>query len=215
MARRVRVSTEYIYLEYMDLHPEQEWLPGHDVYDWIMGIGEELREAARLYCPHDGKNSEARWPRVGTGILLATVYFDSQRTGPESYDLDFGARAPYTMFVHGGTAYQRGRYIYSKMGQANKSTIDAAYAAGHAGKGLRQAQMELGLEEAGYGILPFVGGMWMKLKPGAGFTQAYHMRVRGQKANPFLYKAYRMVYHRHEGLPSDLLHALPIPLSGA
>jgi hypothetical protein len=200
-SRRVRVRTDYILIEYLDLHPEQEWAPGHDVYDWCASICQELMVASRLWCPIAGKNSEARWPRVGTGHLLGSVYAEGHRTGPESYYLEYGAKAHYTQWVHGGTAYQRKGYIYSRMGYANKATIDAAMLAGRG-------------TARGSTASPFARGMYMSLPPGGGHSYRYHLRVRGQRANPFLYKAYRQVYHRHEGLPSDLQFAIPIPLSG-
>jgi hypothetical protein len=199
-ARRTRFVSDEFVVEYTDIHPEELWEPGHIVYDWCRQIGTELKEATKAFVPVGGKNSEARYKRVGTGRLLASVYAFGHRTGPESYNLEFGAGMPYASFVHGGTAFQRGGYIYSNLGWANKATVDAIMLQGGPPRGVKPAGA--------------MRGLFMSLPPGAGHSYRYHMRVRGQKANPFLVKAWRVVHFNHEGLPSDLQFTYASPLQG-
>jgi hypothetical protein len=209
--RRMRhVSDEFV-VEYVDIHPEELWEPGHIVYDWCVEIGRELKVATRAFTPHDGKNSEARWPRTSTGRLLASVYTIGHRTGPESYNLEFGAGMHYAAWVHGGTAFQRGGYIYSNLGYANRAFIDANVGAWKTGN---QEGQRYDLGSGKYGILPIPRGMFLSLPPGGGHSRRYHLRVRGQRANPFLVKAWRTVHFRHEGLPTDLGVTYPPPLEG-
>jgi hypothetical protein len=96
--------------------------------------------------------------------------------------------APYSEYVHGGTGFARGKgYIYSRMGYANRAFIDANIGTWHEGNIDSHGNMT---GEGRWGILPIPGGMFMTLPPGAGHSRRFHLRVRGQLANAFLYRGW-------------------------
>lgn len=189
--RSTRFRTAEVEFIYYDIHPEELWAPGHIVYDWCAEIGAELKAESKVFCPPG--HSEARWPRTGTGNLLRSIFARGNRVAPQAYSLNYGADAPYAEFVHGGTAFQRGGYIYSNRGWANKGFIDNLFLHGH-------VRVE---GDEPYPILPIPGGLYMNLGHSP-YGPPRQLRVRGQRANPFLVKAWRSVHRRHEGLPTDL-----------
>lgn len=192
--RSIRLRVGSITLEYDDIHPEQLWEPGHEIYDWCAMIGQELVKAAKATAPGGNAYSTARWPRVGTGRLKAEIGLFSHRTGETSYEIILGSNAPYTMYVHGGTAFQRGAYIYSRVGFLHKAEIDAIGGGSFAPWTPIFARPTIG------------DGWFMKLKPGGGnLTIPYHLRVRGQRANPFLVRAYNRVEEDHPALGGQWL----------
>lgn len=194
--RSVRLHVGSITVQYDDIHPEQLWEPGHDVYDWCKSIGEQLVSEARATAPGGNAYSTARWPRTGTGRLKAGIGVFSHRTGEESYEIILGSDAPYTKFVHGGTAFQRGAFIYSHAGSAHAAEINAF---------MFGQKSIIGVQPSHAPNLMAPHPSWyMRLPPGGGFTWPYQLRVRGQRANPFLVRAYNRVQEIHAGLPSTL-----------
>ena len=125
MARRLRVFETSIEVEYTDIHPEELWEPGHLIYDWCAEITLTLEKNTKATAPGFPGTSHARWPRRSSGKLRAGIVAIGKRTGAESYDIILTSMVPYTMYVHGGTAYQRGKFIYSRLGYANRAFIDA------------------------------------------------------------------------------------------
>jgi hypothetical protein len=53
-------------------------------------------------------------------------------------------------------------------------------------------------------------GLYMSVPPGPGGTQRHLLRVRGQRANPFLIRAYNRVAREHAGL-----ELMPEPVDNA
>ena len=189
--RRTRVRESYIEVEYTDIDEEQLWEPGHLIYDWCADITLTLEAEAKQTAPGFPGTSHARWPRRSSGKLRAGIVALGKRTGPESYDIILESQAPYTMWVHGGTAYQRGQYIYSHAGYVNRAFIDANLASWHEGD-LIQTGRNAGdpSGEGKFSILPIHGNMFMVLPPGGGHSRRFHLRVRGQLPNAFLYRAW-------------------------
>jgi hypothetical protein len=186
----------------MDVHPEQLWEPGHEIYDHCKHMTEQLERSIKINAPPN--RSTARWPRTGTGRLQAGIVGIGKRTGAQSFDITIVSQAPYTMYVHGGTAFQRGGHIYSTMGYANRAFIDANIGTWHEGEISPVTGVATG--EGRFGILPIPGGMFMALPPGGGFTRRFHLRVRGQRAHPFLIEGWNSVAIRHPeefGAPFD------------
>jgi hypothetical protein len=185
-----------------DMHPETLWEPGHEIYDWAEEIRRDLEVLTKGVAPGGAfgeKYSTARYPRIGTGRLNAGISASMTRTGPQSIDMAVTSSAPYTMYVHGGTAYQRGGYIYSNLGWANKATIDALMAARLSRPKISTNRFETG-QRIGSVIPARMRGLFMSLPPGGGQYWRYHMRVRGQRANPFLIRGYNRAAIQHEAL---------------
>ena len=196
MARSIRASVGYVEVEYTDIDESQLWEPGHLIYDWCLDICHTLERFTKSTAPPTV--SHARWPRKSTGALRAGIHAFGKRTGPESYDIVLMSAAPYTMYVHGGTAYRRGgKYIYSTAGYANRDFIDANIDAWHEGNIDPTSNMPTG--EGRFHILPIHGNMFMVLPPGAGHSRRFHLRVRGQLPNAFLYRGWNRTDEEHNG----------------
>jgi hypothetical protein len=90
--------------------------------------------------------------------------------------------APHAEFVLGGTAYQGMRFIYRNYAAKAKADRLAV------------------LERRGVHIDPSeMRGMTMRLPPYSHF-KVYQLRVKGQRANNFLFDGYNEVARMHEAL---------------
>ncbi len=183
MARRSRFGISYITEDYSDIHPEEIWDPGYPAYDWCKKVTAWLEVEAKRTAPGRPGTSHARRVRGSSGVLRAGITAFGHRTGLESYRLVLNSAAPYSAYVHGGTT----RYIYSTLGYANREFIDANLHTWYEGE-IDDRGQETG--EGKFGILPIIGKNFMVLPPGAGFSRKYHLRVRGQLPNAFLYRAW-------------------------
>lgn len=199
MARASRAHISAIVIEYTDIDEEQLWAPGHMIYDWAADITITLEKFTKATAPGFPGTSHAKWPRRSTGNLRKGIVAFGRRTGPESYTIDLISQAPYTMYVHGGTRVGKGgTYIYSTMGLANRGFIDANIGTWKEGD-LIQSGPNMG-ERSGegiQGILPISGKMFMVLPPGAGFTNKFHLRVKGQLPNAFLFRGWDRTNEEH------------------
>jgi|SRR5262245_2255717 len=186
MAIRYHINTAN-YVVVGEVRPEQTFAPGHEVWNFCNGIRKELQINTKLSAPPF--LSKAKWPREGTGNMNRHIKARMDRVGPESIDMVVESLVPYTMFVHGGTAFKKGgNFIYSKAGFANKATVDAL-----AESGFHAAFPGRGIPK---NLLP----LFMALPPGAGFHERLHLRVHGQSANPFLYRGFNLTALDHECL---------------
>lgn len=197
MATHLRVSRVVVELE--GVHPEKLFAPGHEVWNFCNQVRRDLVIATKASAPPTV--SKARWTARGsTGNLQRAIHGNFARTGPESIDMSCESPAPYTMWVHGGTAFKRGQgYIYSREGFANRATVDALALSGfHAGtpgqhipgnlKGLFMVLPTFGGQRGGRGL--FTKGQSERLK----------LRVRGQRANPFLVRGMNLAALKHSCL---------------
>jgi hypothetical protein len=199
MARRVRVSSSTLVVEFTDIDEEQLWAPGHLIYDWCARITLELEKQAKQTAPGIPGTSMARWRgRKGTGRLRASIVALGTRTGPESYTLTLTSQAPYSLYVLRGTAFGGVKFIYSRAGFANRAFIDANIHTWHEGE-LIQSGPNAGNPsgEGKFGILPISGNMFMVLPPGAGHSRRFHLRVRGQLPNAYLHRAWERTNEIH------------------
>lgn len=187
MARALRIRTSFAEWSYADMHPEEIWEPGYPAYDWCVEVTGYLEAEAKRTAPGRPGTSHARRMRTSTGRLRAGITAFGHRTGLESYRVVLNSSAPYSEFVHGGTAYSRGAHIYSTMGWANRAFVDSLLGPWFEGN-IDDRGMPTG--EGRFHVLPIPGSFFMKLPPGAGFSRKYHLRVRGQLANAFLYRAW-------------------------
>jgi|KBSMisStandDraft_5_1062788.scaffolds.fasta_scaffold86119_2 hypothetical protein len=183
MARSIRVRSSFVDFEYDDIHPEEIWDVGYPAYDWCVKVSAWLEKEAKQTAPGIPGTSHARRKARGksTGHLRAGITAFGHRTGPESFRLVLNSAAYYSEWVHGGTAYARGGFIYSNWGWANKAFVDANIGAWHEGGGNAEHR---------FGILPIPGAAFMKLPPSLNYNRQYHLRVRGQLPNAFLYRAW-------------------------
>jgi hypothetical protein len=193
-----------VVFEFDDIHPEELFQPGHAVFDWCFEIKEMLENFSKAEAPP--RTSRSRWGHVGTGFLAANIHADMTRTGPESYDMILNSDAEYSKYVHGGTAGGGTGFIYSSAGWRNRAMVDEMVDAriffprGARG-GLNPALRAKGIRS-----------LFMTLPPNTGGRFRFHLRVRGQRANPFLVKGYNRTRLLHDGLPP--LGSLLEPITG-
>lgn len=178
--------------EAIEIHDEILWEPGGDVYEWLHEVARELQTVTKRTAP--STVSKSRWGHRGTGRLKAGITANVEMDRLKVANIILNSSAPYTMYVHGGTAYRSGSFIYSNLGWANKITVDALY-----------ERKEAYFRNAGA-----MRGLFMALPPGPGGTWRYHMRVRGQKANAFLSRGYNRVAELgHPALPKLGIELFP------
>lgn len=172
----VSYSTERIIV-----NTQEVFAQGGAVHIWATGVSKELEKVTGDLMPPN--RTEARWGTWATGRLRASLYREVFAL-PPAHEVQFevGVRAPYAKYVHDGTGHGGQRFIYTHQGWANKNLVDSW---------VRQGFFEGSDADQ---------GMWMPVTRVPGLTR-YFLRVRGQKANPFLDDAYRVVRYRHPGLP--------------
>lgn len=205
MARRSRAITSFVSWEYDDIHPEEVWDPDGPAYIWCKKVSAVLEVEAKRTAPGRPGSSHARRVRSSSGVLRAGITAFGHRTGLESYRVVLNSAAPYSEYVHGGTR-GIGGYIYSDMGKGNIDFISANIGSWREGN-IDERGQETG--EGKFGILPISGKMFLVLPPGAGFTNKFHLRVRGQLPNAFLYRAWNRT---NEELAGGEMGSFVIPL---
>jgi len=191
MARKFSIDTVII----SDIHPEDLWQTGHLINRWCREINREMEKAMKAEAPPGRSTSPGPFAvrkHVGTGKMRAQIRGKMTKVGGEAISTEIRSHAPYTSYVHGGTAYQGYRFIYSTVGwtplvRKQIETLSASrFRSGTANL--------LGMDRTGW---------YMRLPPPG---RIYHLRVHGQKANPFMVRGYNLVAARH-----DALKALPNP----
>lgn len=172
-----------------EIRPEQLFQVGHEVFNFFNGIRRELQVATKAAAPpHISKKNPKYKGRPTTGDLERNITARMKRVGPEEIDLILDSAMAYTMFVHGGTAFKRGgNFIYSTAGKANQGTVNA----------LIEGGFKPGTP--GQTIPENLRPLFMALPPFAGYAKL-QLRVKGQSANPFLYRGFNVVALRHECL---------------
>lgn len=92
--------------------------PGGSVNSWSHWIARDVRGEARNLAPQPGAGrSMARSPHTWTtGNLVASIY-SGVSFRPRRNIVEVGARAPYAVYVHEGTANNGAGYIYSNSGR--------------------------------------------------------------------------------------------------
>ena len=180
-------------LDVAEIHDEVLFAPGGDIYEWSHSLARELETVTKRTAPPGF--SRSRWGHVGTGRLRAGVTGRAEVGRGKVVYVILNSSAPYTMYVHAGTTGP----IYSNMGWLYRSTIDDILDGDHFDK--REAPMKSmrGLYMA---LPPAVGAkVGSRIVGGSGGNWRYHMRVRGQAANPFLARGYNRVAELgHESL---------------
>ena len=166
-------------------HPDPLFAPGGDVSRWSAQITREVKMAARLLAPPI--RSTSKYGRRSSGAMRKSITGKSRRRGRLLMSGDVSVNVYYAKWVLGGTAHQGRRYIYSTAGWANKAEVDAMANRVARGGKAHEDDIERGL----YMRLPLTG---------YGGKRAYHLRVHGQRANPFLTDGYNVVAHRHGAL---------------
>lgn len=176
------------------------WTDTGQVNAWVEGVGRELYGWSVKYCPPNRTSSRKYdFLRKGqsTGILLASIRQQTARVGDRKIWAAVSAGAPHAKYVLEGTVNQgRSGYIYTTKGFFNKGLIDSW---------IDDGIFEFGKGESGLVMwLPPAPGLesLSGLIPGTRHQNNLFMRVRGQKANPFLTDAYTEVQRRHAALPS-------------
>ena len=162
----------------IEIHTGQLFEPGGLVHRWAAGISREVETWAHAFVPPH--TSEARWGTWATGKLEASLYRQLTEGAGNTINIEVGASAPHARFVHEGTAHEMG-YIYTTAGYANMAIVDSW---------IENRQLRGSADDRGF---------WMPVTRIPGRTQ-YHLRVRGQKANPFLIKAYNRAARGHQSL---------------
>lgn len=154
---------------------------GGPVHRWAVECSKTMERFAIAFCPPN--RTMARHPTWATGKMASQMYREISESGPGRFvNFEVGNTSPHAKYVLGGTGHGGQRFIYTALGWANKSLVDSWVKAGF-----------------------FEGsdadnGMWMPVNRIPGKTR-YFLRVRGQRANPFLQDAYAVTRQQHTGLP--------------
>lgn len=164
---------------FIEVHSHLLFVPGGDVHRWGASLARELEGLIHELAPPN--QSEARWGTWSRGFLQTTIFGRITEGAGNTLNIDGGARAPYAKFVHEGTEGIEG-YIYTTAGASNVGVVDSWV-------DNRQFRGSAADRE-----------FWMPITRIPGKTQ-YVLRVRGQKANPFVTNAYRVLRGRHSSLP--------------
>lgn len=182
---------------WIEIHSAFLFEPGGDVWEWCDDRAGDISYWASVYCPPT--RSMARRRRPSTSFLVNSIYYQTYPTGPKMIGFDVGATAPYAIYVHEGTANQGNNYIYTKAGFAQKGVVDKWIKSGR----YRDAKSGNWLVLPGFSLLPTT-----KLEKGTTPFPSwnYVLRVRGQRANPFLSDAYSTVARDHPALPRMRAH---------
>ena len=165
----------------IEVNPETLFDADGDVRQWMRNLTRELKAAVVLKAPPN--RSRAKWPgRRTTRALIASIYGTTGRSGPVQDVSEVGVRAPHAVYVLGGTAYQGMRFIYRS--GVSKSEADRLYRLERRGVHIDPAEMR---------------GKTMRLPPYGRFG-TYHLKVKGQRANNFLFDGYNEMSLAHEAL---------------
>lgn len=173
----------------IEIHDARLYLPGGDVYDWCWEIASDLERRARLFAPPNRTRSRYA-ARRSTGAMAKTIKSGVWNMTDDSIMVDLSVGTDYAPYVLGGTAAQGTQYIYSNTGWANKVLIDRV---------MRRIEWRRQTWEEN--LVP--SGSWMVLRGPSPIRSRrnYQLRVRGQRANPFLTDAYTVTRREHRSLP--------------
>jgi len=158
--------------------------PTGDVWEWFNDVSWEFGELARDLAPP--RRSSARHGTWATGRMQAGIRATAPvAIGAKTLEVNCSSSAPYSIYVLRGTARQGTRWIYTSHGWKNKGEVNRWLKEG--GEFL---QFEKGYKGFAMPVsrIPFAKGPIV-------------LRVRGQRPNPFLQDAYRILSHRHAALP--------------
>lgn len=164
------------------------FIPGGDVNDWCTQRTVELKTMAIEKAPPNRSSSrfyQALRKSQSTGRLAAAITGSTGMVGDRIITMRLGVReemAPHADYVLGGTARNGTGYIYTPLGYANYQLITAAVMS-------RNFKMYKG--EKG----------WVLNLPETYHEQHLYLRVKGQRANPFITDAYAAVARVHTALP--------------
>lgn len=161
----------------IEIHDAKLFAPTGIVYNWSRRVTREVKEASQTFAPPS--RSRARWGSKATGKLKRSIKGRVESRGPKVLDMIVEVGVYYGKWVHGGTGRNGTRFIYSTLGAANKQFI-----------------AEVIRDQAYYRTAEFPG-LYMKLPPPG---PKFLLRVRGQRANPFLVDGYNLVSKTHQSL---------------
>lgn len=164
----------------VQINSAQLFAPTGDVGQWAGRIATQLRMTAKGYAPP--RRSFARHGTWATGRMQRGIEGRAYWDGRKDYDIILSSSAPYTKYVHQGTASQGKNYIYTSKGYANRKVI---------AEWIKNKQLNFEKGEKGL-VMPVTR---------VPFKGALYLRVKGQKANPFLTDAYYTVQSKHRSLP--------------
>jgi hypothetical protein len=166
-------------LTIIELHSGILFVPGGDVHRSFQHVKNELVQWTHEFAPP--RRSEARWGTWSRGALQASIYGNLYTLADHTLGVEAGARVPYAKYVHNGTAQETG-YIYTTAGFANAAIVDSW---------IDNRQLRGSADDSGF---------WMPITR-IPLKTKYFLRVRGQKANPFLHNAYDRTRYDHSMLP--------------
>lgn len=179
------------------------WGTGGDVNVWATSVTEQMLLWAEKFCPPNRSAGREQYALLrktqSTGILLASIRGETRRIGNRQISGVVAAGAPHAKYVLEGTVNQgRSGYIYTTEGFARKAEVDHF---------VENRFFEFGKGEKGLVMwLPPAPGLFLttnrRADPGTQHRNNLAMRVRGQKANPFLTDAYVRTAREHPSLPS-------------
>ncbi len=160
--------------------------PPGDVDKWARKVGVELKTTAIAYAPPNRSSSFRPFLRKqqSSGWLVHSIKSGLQREAEKVIAIVLRADAPHAKWVLEGTASQGRRFIYTSLGWANKAAVDLW---------IKNREFTFAKGEAGF-VMPLPASALDKNR--------FHMRVKGQRANPFLTDAYVTVAKKHPELPS-------------
>lgn len=193
---------------FVQVNSDPLWAQGGDVATWAEVVTREMVTWATKYCPPNRQTGREVYKLLrkvqSTGALLASIEAGIDRIGRRQIAGAVAAGAVndrginYAKYVLEGTMNQgRSGYIYTTKGYGMKGDIDHWVNSGF---------FEFGPNEKGLTMnLPVASGLFLtsdaRADPGTHHRNNLIMRVRGQKANPFLTDAYIKTALRHSALP--------------
>jgi len=193
---------------FVQVNSDPIWGPGDDVAVWVEAVTREMVTWAMKFCPPNRSAGREQYKLLrkgqSTGQLLSSIEAGIDRLGTRQWGGAVAAGAVnsqganYAKYVLEGTMNQgRAGYIYTTEGFAQKAAVDEAVERGF---------FEFMAGESGLVMnLPPAPGLFLtsdkRADPGTKHEVNLIMRVRGQKANPFLTDAYIKTAMRHSGLP--------------
>lgn len=170
----------------IELHSQVLFAPGGSVREWSRGVTKEIEVAAKAMAPP--MRSKARWPTKATGKMARSIRGRLNRTTLHILRADVYVRDRRAKYVLGGTANGGRGFIYSRAGYANRSEIGGWM------EGLQELREETGVANQGM-LAEGLPSEWFMNTP-----YGPKVRVKGQRANPFLKDGYNAVAAHHAAL---------------
>jgi hypothetical protein len=166
----------------IEIHSQVLFLPSGSVYKWTDRVGREIATS----CKAESLHSEARRPRTRTGKMTRSIKKEKIKgtLAAKTLSCNVSVNVRYAKYVLGGTANNGSGYIYSRAGWPNRTKITGYITrVRHA----RESNSDIDLPDT-------PDNWWMSTPYGP------YMRVRGQKANPFMTRGYNLVARKHAAL---------------